>query len=137
MSFYGGSPSLSPMTKHNARCDSVPSTSPPHLLPNPSTRAGVCLNSLTTCALLILSPGPMSVAPTKNNLWVGTSHCYNITSAWAVDREFVNIDWASLGPNFTQLGSNLIQILSNSDHIGSHWPLLGQKWSFSILESKL
>ena len=62
---------------------------------------------------------------------------YNITSAWAVDREFVNIDWASLGPNFTQLGSNLIQIESNSDHIGSHWPLLGQKWSLAILESKL
>ena len=61
----------------------------------------------------------------------------NITSAWAVDREFVNIDWASLGPNFTQLGSNLIQIESNSDHIGSHWPLLGQKWSLAILESKL
>ena len=60
-----------------------------------------------------------------------------ITSAWAVDREFVNIDWASLGPNFTQLGSNLIQIESNSDHIGSHWPLLGQKWSLAILESKL
>ena len=61
----------------------------------------------------------------------------NITSAWAVDREFVNIDWASLGPNFTQFGSNLIQIESNSDHIGSHWPLLGQKWSLAILESKL
>ena len=62
---------------------------------------------------------------------------YNITSAWAVDREFVNIDWASLGPHFTQLGSNLIQIESNSDHIGSHWPLLGQKWSLASLESKL
>ena len=62
---------------------------------------------------------------------------YNITYALAKDREFVNIDWASLGPNFTQLGSNLIQIESNSDHIGSHWPLLGQKWSLVILESKL
>ncbi len=61
----------------------------------------------------------------------------NITSAWAVDGEFVNIGWASLGPNFTQLGSNLIQIESNSDHIGSHWPLLGQKWSLAILETKL
>ena len=65
------------------------------------------------------------------------AYLHNITSAWAVDREFVNIDWASLGPNFTQLGSNLIQIESNSDHIGSHWPLLGQKWSLAILESKL
>ena len=62
-------------------------------------------------------------SPTRDN---------NITSAWAVDREFVNIDWASLGPNFTQLGSNLIQIESNSDHIGSHRPLLGQKWSLAI-----
>ena len=61
----------------------------------------------------------------------------NITSAWAVDREFVNIDWASLVSNFTQLGSNLIQIESNSDYIGSHWPLMGQKWSLVILEAKL
>ena len=61
----------------------------------------------------------------------------NITSAWAVYREFGNIDWASLGPNFTQLGSNLIQIESNSDHIESHWLLLGQKWSLAIWESNL
>ena len=65
------------------------------------------------------------------------SFIINITSAWAVDREFVNIDWAILGPNFTQLESKLIQIESNCDHIGSHWPLLGQKWSLAILESKL
>ena len=61
----------------------------------------------------------------------------NITSAWAVDREFVNIDWASLGPNFTELGSNLIQIGSNCDPLGSHWPLLGQKWSLVSWESKV
>ena len=33
----------------------------------------------------------------------GLHNIYNITSAWAVDREFVNIDWAELGPNFTQI----------------------------------
>ena len=37
----------------------------------------------------------------------------NITSAWAVDREFVNIYWAHLGPNFTQVGSNWSRIGSN------------------------
>ena len=42
--------------------------------------------------------------------------CYwtcNITSAWAVDREFVNIYWAHLGPNFTQVRSNWSRIGSN------------------------
>ena len=68
---------------------------------------------------------------------ISVNEVCNIMSAWAVDREFVNIDWASLGPNFTRFGSNLIQIESNSDHIGSHWPLLGQKWGLVILESKL
>ena len=63
------------------------------------------------------------------------AHCcpmLNITSAWAVDREFVNIYWAQLGPNFIQLGSNWIQIGSNwvpiglhLDPFGSHWPLWG------------
>ena len=60
---------------------------------------------------------------------------HNITSAWAVDREFVNIYWAQLGPNLTQLGSNLIQIGSNCvpiglhlDPTGSHWPPLGPHW---------
>ena len=53
-------------------------------------------------------------------------------SAWAVDREFVNIDWAQLGPNFTQVGSNLIQIESNCDPIVSYWRLLGQKWSWPV-----
>ena len=38
---------------------------------------------------------------------------FNITSAWAVDREFVNIYWAHLGPNFTQVGSNWSRIGSN------------------------
>ena len=61
----------------------------------------------------------------------------NIMCAWAVDGDFANIDWASLGPNFTELGSNLDQIESNSDHIGSRGPLLGQKWSLPILYSKL
>ena len=53
-------------------------------------------------------------------------------SAGAVDREFVNIYWAQLGPNFAQLGSNWIQIGSNwvpivlhLDPFGSHWPLWG------------
>ena len=34
-----------------------------------------------------------------------------IKPAGAVDREFVNIYWAQLGPNFIQLGSNWIQIV--------------------------
>lgn len=56
----------------------------------------------------------------------------NITSAGAVDREFVNIYWAQMGPNFIQLGSNWIQIGSNwapivfhLDPFGCHWPLWG------------
>ena len=56
----------------------------------------------------------------------------NITSAGAVDREFVNIYWAQLGPNFFQLCSNCIQIRSNwvaivhhLDPFRFHWPLCG------------
>ena len=57
---------------------------------------------------------------------------YNITSAWAVDREFLNIYWAPLGPKFAQFGSSWIQIGSNLVPIGSHWPLWGQKWSWPV-----
>ena len=56
----------------------------------------------------------------------------NITSAGAVDREFVNIYGAQLGPNFSQFGSNWIQIGPNwvpivlhLDPFGCHWPLWG------------
>ena len=44
----------------------------------------------------------------------------NMSSAGAVDREFVNIYWAQLGPNFTQLCSNCIQIGSNWVPLGLH-----------------
>ena len=55
----------------------------------------------------------------RNMIWKNKQAClyavidYNITSAWAVDREFVNIYWAHLGPNFTQVGSNWSRIGSN------------------------
>ena len=46
-------------------------------------------------------------------LFAYLSPFHNITSAGAVDREFVNIYWAHLGPNFTQVGSNWSRIGSN------------------------
>ena len=55
----------------------------------------------------------------------------NITSAWAVDREFVNIDWTQLGLNFTQFGQNrsrLVQIVSQLDPTGPFWARNGV-WS--------
>ena len=61
----------------------------------------------------------------------------DITSAWAVDRELVNIYSAQLHPNFTQFGSNLIQIGFNCVPIRSHWRLLSRKWSLASWESKL
>ena len=45
----------------------------------------------------------------------------NITSAGAVDREFVNIYWAQWGPNIAQLGSNLIKL-------GPNWAPLRPLW---------
>ena len=59
----------------------------------------------------------------------------NITSAEAVDREFVYIYWARLDPNVFQFASNWSRIGSNwvpsglhLDPRGSHWPLLGPHW---------
>ena len=62
---------------------------------------------------------------------------YNITSAWAVVREFVNIDWAQSGRNFTQLGSSLLQIGSNCDLIGSQIAPLGPEVEFGYFEIKI
>ena len=62
-------------------------------------------------------------------------YVHNITSAGAVDREFVYIYWARLDPNVFQFGSNWSRIGSNwvpsgfhLDPRGSHWPLLGPHW---------
>ena len=60
---------------------------------------------------------------------------YNITSAGAVDREFVYIYWARLDPNVFQFASNWSRIRSNwvpsgfhLDPRGSLWPHLGPHW---------
>ena len=53
-----------------------------------------------------------------------------ITSAWAVDREFVNIYigpiWVPISPKWGQIGAGLDQIGSpfglHLDPMGSHWP---------------
>ena len=43
-------------------------------------------------------PSELAARVVSCMLWNGENKKHNITSAWAVDREFVNIDWASLGP---------------------------------------
>ena len=82
-------------------------------------------------------PGPTVLQDAAD---LGTAHISkhnSITPAWAVDREFVNIDWAELDPNVIQLGSSLIQIGSNCYQIGSHWPHLGPEVEFGQFGVKI
>ena len=54
-------------------------------------------------------------------LTIVPSCLHNITSAGAVDREFVYIYWAQRGPNVAPLGSNSIKLGSNWAPLGSIW----------------